>query len=100
MKVIETLSEGLSIGTWDRGLSLINLDTAKNSLGSQEVTETLTTSGLVLGGLFIHDDTRDELLETFSGEEELSISSTVFLGVFNVNHRETLANGTSGLISS
>lgn len=54
----------------------------------------------MLGGFFVEDDTRDVLFEVGGGEEEFSVSSSVFFVVFELDVVESLADGTGGFISS
>ena len=97
-EVIETLGVELSVGPGDGSHALVKLDTGDDSLGVEEVNEEGSVVGLVVGGLFVEDDTGNVLLESLSLEEELSVESSVLLDVLDVDHLESLPDGSGGLV--
>jgi len=99
-KVIETKSGSFFVGSGDDSSTLVELNTGEDILFLQEINELLAVLGRLLGGFFVEDNTGDVLFEIGGGEKEFSVSSSVFFVVFELDVVESLANGTSGLISS
>jgi len=99
-EVVEAEGGGFVLGSWEDSSSLVNLNTGNNTLFFQKVHELLTLLGGLLGGFFVEDDTRDVLFEIGGGEEEFSVSSSVFFVVFELDVVESLSDGTGGFISS
>jgi len=99
-EVIETESGGFFVGFGDDGGTLVELNTGEDTLFLQEINELLAVLGGLLGGFFVEDDTRDVLFEIGGGEEEFSVSSSVFFVVFELDVVESLSDGTGGFISS
>ena len=48
----------------------------------------------------VENHTRNELIETFSGEEKFTVSTAIIFIVLQVDGRKTLADGACALISS
>lgn len=99
-EVVETEGGGFFVGSGDDGGTLVELNTGEDTLFLQEINELLAFLGGLLGGFFVEDDTRDVLFEVGGGEEEFSVSSSVFFVVFELDVVESLADGTGGFISS
>jgi len=99
-EVIETESGGFVVGSGDDGGTLVELNTGEDTLFLQEINELLAFLGGLRGGFFVEDDTRDVLFEVGGGEEEFSVSSSVFFVVFELDAVESLSDGTGGFISS
>lgn len=99
-EVIETKSGGFVLGSGDDSSTLVELNTGDNTLFFQEVDELLAVLGGLLGGFFVEDDTGNVFFEVGGGEEEFSVSSSVFFVVFELDVVESLSDGTSGFIGS
>ena len=93
-KAIKTSGGILVLGAWNDYKTLVDLNSWEDSLGNEELNEVDSINSLLVEGLLEEDDSTDVLLDS-SGEEEFSVSSSVFLVVLNVNLRESLANGAS-----
>jgi len=99
-KSIKTLSGVLPVGSWKDNKSLIELNTGVDSLGSKELNKVSSISSSLVDSLLEHDDSGNVLLNSLSGEKELTVSSSVSLGVLNSNSIESLSDGSGGFISS
>jgi len=99
-EVIETEGGGFFVSSGDDSSTLVELNTGEDTLFLQEIHKLLAVLGGLLGGFFVKDDTRDIFFEIGSGEEEFSVSSSVFFAVFELDVVESLSDGTSGLIGS
>lgn len=99
-KVVETEGGGFIVSSGDDGGTLVELNTREDALFLQEIHELLAVLGGLLAGFFVEDDTRDVFFEIGGGEEEFSVSSSVFFAVFELDVVESLSDGTGGFISS
>jgi len=77
-KSVETESGGFILGFGDDGSTSVELNTGEDTLFLQEFNELLAILGGLSGGFFVEDDTRDVFFEIGSGEEDFSVSSSVF----------------------
>ena len=83
IETVETLGSGLAIGAADGNDSLIELDTGLDATRAEELDEVLSTGSGLVDGLLVQDDAGDVLLDSWGGEEELSVSTSVVFGVLN-----------------
>lgn len=97
-QVIKTEGSSFVVGAWDDSSSLIELNTWDNTLFLQEIDELLAILSGLSGGFFVEDNTGDVFLEIWGGEEEFSVSSSVFLVVFELDVIESLSDSSGGLI--
>ena len=93
-EAIKTSGGILVLGAWNDYKTLVDFNSWEDSLGDEELNEVDSIDSLLVEGLLEEDDSTDVLLDS-SGEEEFSVSSSVFLVVLNVNLGESLANGAS-----
>ena len=100
VEVVESLGGFLSIGSHDRDDTFVDLDAREDLLRLQDLDKGLA-SLVLLGELFFEqDDSTDVVLKSFRAEEQFSVGSSVFLGVFDVQSRELLSDGIVAFISS
>lgn len=97
---VKSLGGALSVGGGNILETLIDLDSGNDSLRFKVLDEVDTVLGLVGAGLLEHDNSRDVILDSLSGEQKFSVSSSILFTVLNSNRVESLLDGSSGFISS
>ena len=82
------------------GQAFVHLDSSHDSFALQQFDEVGSVSGGLSGGLFVEDDSRNVILETFGGQQHISVPPSVFLVVLQAERLELFLNGAGRLISS
>jgi hypothetical protein len=100
-KAVKTLGGSLIISSSDDLESSVDLDTAVNASGSEDVAELFVSSGIrIFDGLVEHDHSTDVLLDVWGREQKLSVGLSIGVGVLNANAVKSLSDGAGRLIGS
>jgi len=97
-KAVQTLAPGFAVAVRERLQSLVDLDTRVDTLLVQAVDERLASLGGLVEGFLEEDGTTNVLTEARGRDEEFSVSTTVFFGVFNPDAFEAGAARGVGFI--
>jgi len=95
---IKTHSGSLIFSSFDCGKSDIDLDSWNDSFSSEGVNEFNTVLSSVSSSLVVQDCTRDIVGKSRSGEQKISVSNSVFMGVLQLDLLESISNCSSGLV--
>lgn len=97
-EAVQTLAPGFTVAVRERLQSLVDLDTRVDTLFVQAVDERLASLRGLVEGLLEEDGAANVLTEVRGRDEEFSVSTTVFFGVFYPDAFETGAARGVGFI--
>jgi len=99
-KIVKAEGGGFVLSSWDDGGTSVELNTWDDILLLEEINELLAVLSGLLDGFFEKDNTGDVFLKVGGSEEKLSVASSVFFAVLELDGVESLSDGTGGFIGS